>query len=91
MASTKSDTKVETQAVPAAEPVPVVEAKPAQPAAPMLQSSAGEALQKYSLCAHCQSRLHFAYLTDFSRNLTEETARCPECHKQSHRVMHRLQ
>ncbi|MEN9724353.1 MAG: hypothetical protein RJB38_2339 [Pseudomonadota bacterium] len=56
-----------------------------------LYVSAQEVLQKYSHCAHCHARLHFTYLTDFSRNTTQETARCPECQNQAHRVMHRLQ
>lgn len=53
--------------------------------------SAMDAIQKYSHCSQCQSRLHFSYITDFSKNLTQETARCPECHFQAHRAMHRLQ
>ncbi len=53
--------------------------------------NAQQVLLKYTRCVHCQARLHFSYLTDFSRNLTQETARCPECQSQAHQVMHRLQ
>ncbi len=53
--------------------------------------SSTEILLQYTHCQACRSRLHFTYVTDFSRNLTQETARCPECHLQSHRMMHRLQ
>jgi len=50
-----------------------------------------EVLLQYTHCSACKARLHFSYVTDFSRNLTQETARCPECHLQAHRMMHRLQ
>ena len=53
--------------------------------------STQDVLLHYTHCAACKSRLHFTYVTDFSRNLTQETARCPECHLQSHKMMHRLQ
>lgn len=50
-----------------------------------------EVVLQYTHCSACQARLHFSYVTDFSRNLTQETARCPECNLQSHKLMHRLQ
>jgi hypothetical protein len=53
--------------------------------------SSREILLQYTHCSACKARLHFTYVTDFSRNLTQESARCPECHLQSHKVMHRLQ
>jgi ribosomal protein S14 len=67
-----------------------------------LQESAGETLhpafgaakdvmQKYNHCVVCGSHLHFTYVTDFARNLTQESARCPECGVNARRVMHKLQ
>ena len=56
-----------------------------------IQATAQQVLLKYTHCSQCRARLHFSYVTDFSRNLTQETARCPECHHQAHRMMHRLQ
>jgi len=50
-----------------------------------------QAVARYSRCPQCSSRLHFTHVTDFSRNLTEETARCPECGTQERKVTHRLQ
>ena len=50
-----------------------------------------QALARYSQCHQCKARLHFTHITDFSRNLTEETARCPECGTQDRKVVHRLQ
>jgi len=93
MSNTKANEKMETQAgsssdagVSASEVVSQGNHAPG-----LLRASADEVLLKYTHCAHCQARLHFSYLTDFSRNLTQETARCPECQNQAHRVMHRLQ
>jgi hypothetical protein len=92
MSNTKSDNKVEVQQVVApTEGAPNEGVKPAPISAGLVQASAEEVLLKYTRCNQCQARLHFSYLTDFSRNLTQETARCPECHHQAHRVMHRLQ
>ncbi|NDF14962.1 hypothetical protein EB061_06530 [bacterium] len=48
-------------------------------------------LQRYSHCEICGGRLHFNYASDFSRNLTEEKASCPECGLDSRQVLHRLQ
>ncbi|MBU6376162.1 MAG: hypothetical protein KGQ59_09220 [Bdellovibrionales bacterium] len=85
MSDTKANEKNETPINAAGE------AASATSRVPLLQASADEVLLKYTRCVHCQSRLHFSYLTDFSRNLTQETARCPECQNQAHQVMHRLQ
>ena len=54
-------------------------------------ASSKDVLLHYTHCSACKARLHFSYVTDFSRNLTQETARCPECNLQAHRMMHRLQ
>ncbi len=53
--------------------------------------SAREAVAKYTHCALCGSNLHFTHITDFSRNLTQETARCPECGIRARKLIHRLQ
>jgi hypothetical protein len=49
------------------------------------------AVERYSHCRDCGANLHFSHVTDFIRNLTQETARCPECGSKSRRVVHRLQ
>lgn len=53
--------------------------------------TAKDLLEKYTHCAICDAYLHFSYVTDFSRNLTQETARCPECGIRSRQVVHKLQ
>lgn len=50
-----------------------------------------EVLDRYNHCTLCGSNLHFSHVTDFSRNLTQETARCPECGIKIRRMMHKLQ
>jgi len=49
------------------------------------------AVERYSHCQDCGANLHFSHVTDFIRNLTQESARCPECGAKSRRVIHRLQ
>ncbi len=53
--------------------------------------TAEQVLSRYSHCTLCGSNLHFTHLTDFSRNLTQEIATCPECGQKERRVTHRLQ
>lgn len=53
--------------------------------------TAKEVMSRYNHCALCGANLHFTHITDFSRNLTQETARCPECGIKSREIMHRLQ
>jgi len=53
--------------------------------------SARDLIDRYSHCVVCHSRLHFTHMTDFSRNLSQETAKCPECNLKVRRVTHRLQ
>jgi hypothetical protein len=53
--------------------------------------SAREVVAKYTHCALCGGNLHFTHITDFSKNLTQETARCPECGIRARRMLHRLQ
>jgi len=50
-----------------------------------------DVMDKYSHCTLCGANLHFSHVTDFYRNLTQETAKCPECGIKIRRVMHRLQ
>ncbi len=50
-----------------------------------------EVIARYNHCAICGSNLHFTHSTDFSRNLTQETAKCPECGVKVRSVLHRLQ
>lgn len=53
--------------------------------------SAKEVVARYTHCPICDSNLHFSHVTDFSRNLTQESARCPECGMKARRMIHRLQ
>jgi hypothetical protein len=46
---------------------------------------------RYSHCGICGSRLHFNYISDFSRNTTHEKCSCPECGLETRQVLHRLQ
>ena len=94
MSNTKANEKMTTETTTSSEvgnPPAAALASPAQEKGSLVQASAEEVLLKYTHCSQCQARLHFSYLTDFSRNITQETARCPECQNQAHRVMHRLQ
>lgn len=50
-----------------------------------------EVLAKYTHCALCGANLHFTYVTDFSRNVAQETARCPECGVRNRQTLHQLQ
>ena len=51
-----------------------------------------EILERYThYCALCGAHLHLTHITDFIKNLTEETARCPECGVRARRLVHRLQ
>jgi uncharacterized protein with PIN domain len=58
---------------------------------PPLHGSIKEVLAVYSRCFVCGGHLHFTHITDFNLNLTEETARCPECGGEPRKAMHRLQ
>lgn len=60
-------------------------------ACPSYFGSAQDLVDRYTHCALCGSHLHFTHLTDFSRNLTQESAKCPECGFKARRVIHRLQ
>jgi DNA-directed RNA polymerase subunit RPC12/RpoP len=53
--------------------------------------SAKEAVDRHTHCVLCGANLHFSHQTDFSRNLTQETAKCPECGIRVRSVLHRLQ
>ena len=66
-----------------------VEAEPAE--IPSFFGSATDLVDRYTHCALCGGNLHFSHITDFTQNLTFETARCPECSIRVRKVMHRLQ
>lgn len=53
--------------------------------------TAQEVVARYTHCGLCGANLHFSHVTDFSRNLTQEIARCPECGVKIRQVLHRLQ
>jgi len=53
--------------------------------------SVAQVVEKYTHCMICGSHLHFTHMTDFSRNLTQESAKCPECGVSARRVLHKLQ
>lgn len=53
--------------------------------------SVDKVVQRYSHCSVCGGRLHFNYVSDFSRNTTHERASCPECALEPRQVLHRLQ
>ena len=58
---------------------------------PNSNKSTDQLIQKYSHCEFCGARLHFNYVTDFSRNTTQEKAGCPECGLEARQLLHRLQ
>lgn len=53
--------------------------------------SSKDVVGRHNHCVICGGHLHFSHLTDFSRNMTQESSKCPECGIQIRRVMHRLQ
>lgn len=53
--------------------------------------TAKQVVDRYNHCAFCGANLHFSHITDFSKNMTQETARCPECGMKARRVVHKLQ
>ena len=53
--------------------------------------SVKDIVSRYTHCTICGANLHFTHMTDFSRNLTQEIAKCPECGVKARNVMHRLQ
>jgi hypothetical protein len=67
-----------------------VQRGPSPSIAPLV-GSMDRVIQRYSHCEICGGRLHFNHASDFSRNLTEEKASCPECGLDSRQVLHRLQ
>lgn len=58
---------------------------------PQFFGTAREVVARYTHCALCGANLHFTHSTDFSRNLTQEIAKCPECGVKVRQRMHRLQ
>jgi DNA-directed RNA polymerase subunit RPC12/RpoP len=56
----------------------------------LLLGTAKDRVERYTHCALCGANLHFTHITDFSRNLTQESARCPECGISKGQLTHRL-
>jgi hypothetical protein len=50
-----------------------------------------QVVRHFSHCQICGGRMHFNYVSDFSRNTTQEKAICPECGLDTREVLHRLQ
>lgn len=61
-----------------------------EPSAPFF-GTAKEAMDRYTHCILCGANLHFTHQTDFSRNLTQETAKCLECGIRTSATLHKLQ
>lgn len=57
----------------------------------LFYGTAKDVMSRYTHCTLCGAHLHFSHVTDFSRNITQETARCPECGVKTRQVLHRLQ
>ena len=57
----------------------------------MMVGSIQDMLKKYFQCPVCGANLSFKHRTDFKQNLTEESARCPECEIRIRKVLHSLQ
>lgn len=53
--------------------------------------TAQEVVARYTHCGLCGANLHFTHITDFAKNLTQESARCPECAFKVRRIIHKLQ
>jgi DNA-directed RNA polymerase subunit RPC12/RpoP len=53
--------------------------------------TAKDVVSRYTHCAICGANLHFTHVTDFALNLTQETAKCPECSIRVRQVLHKLQ
>ena len=53
--------------------------------------TAREVMDRYTHCVLCGANLHFTHITDFTRNLTQETAKCPECGVKARQIIHKLQ
>lgn len=61
------------------------------PAVSRFYGNARKLMEHYNHCQLCGSNLHFTHVTDFNRNITMETARCPECGVKARQVQHKLQ
>jgi hypothetical protein len=71
-----------------------VKAETAEPGAEDLAQffgTAKEVVERYTHCALCGANLHFTHITDFAHNLTQETAKCPECGVKARQIIHKLQ
>lgn len=66
-------------------------AEPASADLSQFYGTAKDVVAKYTHCSLCGGHLHFTHVTDFHRNLTQETAKCPECGTHARRILHKLQ
>jgi DNA-directed RNA polymerase subunit RPC12/RpoP len=62
-----------------------------QDSMPQFFGDVKDVVARYTHCALCGSNLHFNHITDFTKNMTQEIARCPECGVKARQVMHKLQ
>lgn len=53
--------------------------------------TAKDMIARYTHCALCGANLHFTYATNFTQNIAQETAKCPECNVKVRQIVHRLQ
>ena len=71
--------------------IPLAETVDANEVLSQFFGSPKDVMHRYTHCTLCGANLHFIHATDFSRNLTHETAKCPECGIKVRSLMHRLQ
>ena len=53
--------------------------------------TAQDVIERYTHCVICGANLHFIHVTNFAHNVTQETAKCPECGVKARQIVHRLQ
>ena len=63
---------------------------PVEEACSQFCGTAKDVMESYSHCALCGANLHFIHVTNFVHNLTQETAKCPECGVKIRQITHRL-
>ena len=76
--------KTERNQLPSAEPVEAKELFP------QFYGEAKDVVARYTHCPICGSNMHFHYITDFTRNIAHETARCLECAIKIRKILHQL-
>jgi len=63
---------------------------PVEEACSQFCGTAKDVIERYTHCALCGANLHFMHVTNFSHNLTQESAKCIECGIKTRQVTHRL-